>query len=130
LCTQGEGQPYGSIVFFSFTEDLRFAVFSTPKPTRKFRLLSECEKIALVVDNRSQFPENLMNVEGVTVTGRATELEPGSLYDECAELLLGRHPYMKSFLAASSTALFRIEVKRYIHVGRFQEVRQWTPPGL
>jgi uncharacterized protein YhbP (UPF0306 family) len=130
LCTQGEGQPYGSIVFFSFSEDLRYSVFSTPKPTRKFRLLSQCENIALVVDNRSQYPEDMMKVEGITVTGRATELEPGPVYDSCARLLLERHPYMKQFVAASSTALFRIEIKRYIHVGRFQEVRQWTPPSL
>lgn len=129
LCTQGAGQPYGSIVFFAFTENLKHAVFSTPKPTRKFRLLSECEKVALVVDNRSKYPDDMMMVEGITVTGRATMLDPGSEFDDFAGLLVKRHPYLKSFVSASSTAIFRIDVHRYIHVCRFQEVRQWTPPA-
>ena len=40
LCTQGQGQPYGSLVAYSMTSDLAWAVFATTKATRKFRLLS------------------------------------------------------------------------------------------
>ena len=56
LCTQGEGQPYGSVVAFAFDHDLKAFVFATPRATRKFRLLSECDRVALVVDNRGKFP--------------------------------------------------------------------------
>ena len=48
LCTQGEGQPYGSLVAFAFSESLEQAVFATPITTRKYRLLSACEHVALV----------------------------------------------------------------------------------
>jgi heme iron utilization protein len=56
LCTQGQGQPYGSLVAYAMTPDLDSAVFATQKATRKYRLLSGCAHVALVVDNRSALP--------------------------------------------------------------------------
>ena len=127
LCTQGEGQPYGSVVAFAFDHDLRSFVFATPRATRKFRLLSQCNRVALVVDNRGKFPGDLMKVGAVTITGKAQQLELGSEFDEWARLLTARHPYLKSFVKAPSTALFRINAIRFLYVTRFQEVRQWIP---
>lgn len=127
LCTQGEGQPYGSVVAFAFDHELRSFAFATPRATRKFRLLSECDRVALVVDNRGRFPGELMKVEAVTITGKAQQLEPGPDFDEWARLLTARHPYLKPFVESPSTALFRVEAVRFLHVTRFQEVRQWIP---
>jgi nitroimidazol reductase NimA-like FMN-containing flavoprotein (pyridoxamine 5'-phosphate oxidase superfamily) len=127
LCTQGGGQPYGSVVAFAFSHDLTSFVFATPRATRKFRLLSQCERVALVVDNRGRFPEDLMKVGAVTVTGRAQQLEPGPQFEEWGRLLTARHPYLKPFVEAPSTALFRVDAVRFLHVTRFQEVRQWIP---
>jgi nitroimidazol reductase NimA-like FMN-containing flavoprotein (pyridoxamine 5'-phosphate oxidase superfamily) len=130
LCTQGGGQPYGSVVAFAFAHDLMAFVFATPMATRKFRLLSECDRVALVVDNRGQFPEDMMKVEAITVTGRARQVAAGSEFEHWAPLLTARHPYLRQFVNAPSTALFRVEAVRYLHVTRFQEVRQWIPPSL
>jgi nitroimidazol reductase NimA-like FMN-containing flavoprotein (pyridoxamine 5'-phosphate oxidase superfamily) len=127
LCTQGGGQPYGSVVAFAFEDDLKSFLFATPRATRKFRLLSQCERVALVVDNRGKFPGDLMKVGAVTITGKAQELEPGPGFDEWARLLTTRHPYLKSFVESPSTALFRIDAIRFLYVTRFQEVRQWIP---
>ena len=128
LCTQGAGQPYGSLVAFAFTDDLRHAVFATPTATRKYRLLSECDHVALLIDNRPDRSGKLMDIEAVTVTGRAQETSRDRRdHDGWAELLVRRHPYLESFVAATSCALFRIDVIRYLHVHRFQEVRQWIP---
>jgi nitroimidazol reductase NimA-like FMN-containing flavoprotein (pyridoxamine 5'-phosphate oxidase superfamily) len=127
LCTQAEGQPYGSLVAFAFSADLRSFVFATQMETRKYRLLSECDRVALLVDNRGRFPNDLMKVGAVTVTGRAKQVEPSADSEQWAELLTVRHPYLKSFVEAPSTALFRVDVVRYLHVTRFQEVRQWIP---
>jgi uncharacterized protein YhbP (UPF0306 family) len=127
LCTQGEGQPYGSVVAFAFDHDLRSFVFATPRATRKFRLLSQCDRVALVVDNRGRFPGELMKVGAVTITGKAQELEAGPGFDESAGLLTARHPYLKSFVESPSTALFRVDAVRFLHVTRFQEVHQWLP---
>jgi nitroimidazol reductase NimA-like FMN-containing flavoprotein (pyridoxamine 5'-phosphate oxidase superfamily) len=127
LCTQGGGQPYGSIVAFAFSPDLETLVFATPRATRKFRLLSECDRVALVVDNRDKFPGDLMKVGAVTITGRAQWVRPGARFDHWAQLLVARHPYLKPFVESPSTALFRVDVVRCLHVTRFQEVRQWIP---
>ncbi len=130
LCTQGSEQPYGSLVAFAFSTDLTAAAFATPVTTRKYQLLSECDRVSLVVDNRPKFGVDMTRIEAVTVTGRALRLEPGERFERWSKRLLERHPYLEAFLAARSTALFRIEVARFFHVERFQEVRQWIPaPG-
>jgi hypothetical protein len=127
LCTQGQGQPYGSLVAYAMTQDLAYAAFATPKATRKFRLLSECDHVALVVDNRPEFPGQLMEVEAVTATGRALLVEEGDEFERWARLLTGRHAYLTKFVRSASCGLFRIQIVRYFHVSRFQEVRQWVP---
>ena len=101
LCTQGQGQPYGSLVAYAMDEDLCFAAFATPRATRKFRLLSECDHVALLIDNRSEFPDELMKVEAVTATGRAALLEQGEDFDRWANLLSARHPYLARFVRSS-----------------------------
>ena len=130
LCTQGQGQPYGSLIAFAFSDDLSRAVFATPIATRKYRLLSECDRVSLVVDNRPHYPHDMMKVEALTATGRATEVPRGPSFQELETLLISRHPQLKSFVTASSCALFRIDIFRFFHVGRFQEVGQWTPQAL
>jgi nitroimidazol reductase NimA-like FMN-containing flavoprotein (pyridoxamine 5'-phosphate oxidase superfamily) len=127
LCTQGSGQPYGSVVAYAFSDDLRSLTFATPVATRKYRLLCECENVALVVDSRSQHPGDMMQVEALTATGRALQLEAGPEYDRWAATLTARHPQLQSFVAAPSSALFRVDIVRYLHVTRFQEVHQWIP---
>ena len=127
LCVQGGGQPYGALVAFAFSEDLRCAVFATPVTTRKYRLLSECDRVALVIDNRSGKSGELMEVEALTVTGRAQLIGRGREFDQLVELLIFRHPYLKSFVRTETCALFRVDIVRFLHVARFQEVRQWIP---
>ncbi len=127
LCIQGGGQPYGALVAFAFSDDLRHAVFVTPVSTRKFHLLSECNHVALVIDNRPNKADQLMEIEAVTVTGRSQMIERGDEFDQWAGLLVTRHPYLKSFVNAATCALFRVDVLRFLHVARFQEVSQWIP---
>lgn len=125
LCTQGQGQPYGSLVAFAATDDLRYLVFATPSTTRKFRLLCECQRVALLIDNRSKGSQDIMELEAVTATGRAIEVTAGPELASWSERLIKRHPYLESFVLAPSAALIRVEVLRYLHVVRFQEVQEW-----
>ena len=127
LCTQGEGQPYGSLVALAVTDDLKAMVFATPKATRKYRLLCQCDHVALVVDNRSTESDDMMQIEALTATGRATEMMDSEDIARYSRLLLARHVQLGSFVASPSTALFRVDVVRYFHVTRFQEVREWKP---
>ena len=127
LCTQGQNQPYGSLIAYASTEDLKTVFFSTPVATRKFKLLSDCSRVALLIDSRCQYPDDMKRIEAVTITGRATRIEAGRDFEKGLALLKERHPYLESFLKSDSTALFRIDVIRYFHVARFQEVSQWIP---
>lgn len=127
LCTQGEGQPYGSLVAVAVTDDLSSLVFATPRATRKYRLLSLCRRVSLVLDSRSLHPDDFMSIDAVTATGTATEIPPGGAFDSLARLLVERHPYQQAMILSPSAALFRVEVVRYFHVTRFQEVTQWVP---
>jgi len=83
--------------------------------------------VALVIDSRSGASAELMQVEAVTATGRAHVVPPGPDFERWAGLLIGRHPHLAAFVRAESSALVRVEVARYFHVCRFQEVRQWVP---
>jgi nitroimidazol reductase NimA-like FMN-containing flavoprotein (pyridoxamine 5'-phosphate oxidase superfamily) len=127
LCTQGRGQPYGSLVAYAFSDDLTRAVFATPVATRKYKLLTENERVSLVIDNRPDHTDDMMQVEAVTATGRAVEIRESAQRNRCESLLLNRHPYLRSFVAADSSALFEIEFTRFLHVTHFQEVNQWVP---
>ncbi len=127
LCTHGEKHPYGSLVDFSVTEYLANAVFATPITTRKFKLLSQSDRVALLIDNRCQHTDNLMDVEAITATGQARRVEEGRDFDIWSRLLIARHEYLSGFVHSPTVALFCIEIVRYFHVVRFQEVRQWIP---
>jgi nitroimidazol reductase NimA-like FMN-containing flavoprotein (pyridoxamine 5'-phosphate oxidase superfamily) len=127
LCVQGGGQPYGVLVAVAFSEDLRHVVFVTPVETRKYRMLSECNRVALVIDDRSKKADELMDIEALTITGRSQLIERGEEFERWVELLTNKHPYLKSFARAATCALFRVDVIRFLHVARFQEVRQWIP---
>ena len=69
----------------------------------------------------------MMQIEALTATGRATEMTDSEDIARYSRLLLARHVQLESFVAAPSTALFRVDVVRYFHVTRFQEVREWKP---
>ncbi|MFA6600589.1 MAG: pyridoxamine 5'-phosphate oxidase family protein [Candidatus Omnitrophota bacterium] len=127
LCTQGLAQPYASIVGFAASDDLKSIYFSTPKTTRKYRLLTRCSKVAIQADNRSHFPKKFMSVESVTATGKAGAIKGRKESLAVADILRKRHPYLKSFFHSPTCALIRVRVLRYLHVSRFQEVGQWIP---
>jgi hypothetical protein len=127
LCTQGGGQPYGSLVAVAATEDLSYFIFMTPITTRKYRLLCDCEHVALVIDSRSHSIEDMLQIAAITATGIAKQVPSGPQFERDAKLLVNRHPQLELFVKAPTTALFQVDILRYLHVSRFQEVRQWTP---
>jgi len=128
LATQGEEQPYGSVVATAFTPDLSHVVFGTPITTRKYRFLIANDRIAMVVDDRPRWRNELMRVQAVTLTGRAHPLERNDDFAPWADLLVARHPQLEGFVSSPSCALFRVDIVRFFHVQRFQEVREWSPP--
>ena len=82
----GGGPAYGALVAFAFTPDLRHAVFTTPKATGKFSMLTRSGRVALLIDNRPDRVGEFMNTKAVTVTGRATHVEGGEEFHRWVEL--------------------------------------------
>jgi hypothetical protein len=83
--------------------------------------------VALLVDNRCRHPQDMMRIEAITATGRATEVERGEPHDYWSRILTAKHPHLASFVASPSVALFRVAIIRVFHVERFQEVHEWRP---
>ncbi|GAB4309473.1 MAG: hypothetical protein Kow0019_06520 [Methanobacteriaceae archaeon] len=127
LSTQGQGQPYASIIAFSSTPDLKKIVFATSKETRKFSLINESDKIALLVDNRSTVPPVINKISAVTITGQSKVLEDQAKREKWGNALVNKHPYLKEFVQAPPTAVILVDIYRYFYVRRFQEVFEWNP---
>ncbi len=127
LATQGDGQPYTSLIAFAANEDLTELVFCTPVQTRKFHLLQQNTQVSVMIDNRANQPDSINLISGLTMTGRATVPEDPSTKQFWEERLLRKHPYLKGFVQSPNASLVVIQAVRYFYVRRFQEVYQWIP---
>ncbi len=129
LCTQGAGQPYGSVIAFAVNSQLNAAVFATPIATHKYRLLTECDQVALVIDNRAdEHAIDDLGIDALTATGRAIMLSNVGEIETCKQDLILRHPHMHEFIDSPNNAYFRIQIQRYLHVTRLSQVNEWFPP--
>lgn len=127
LSTQYKGQPYASLISFATTPNLKQIIFSTPRHTRKYRLLSLSKHVALLIDNRSQVTSRINQIKAVTATGKASIVDHPPEIEKWEEILLSKHPYLHNFLKNPSTALVVVDIYRYFYVRRFQEVSEWNP---
>lgn len=127
LATQGQEQPYTSLVGFVSSSDLKYIAFATPKETRKYFLLEENEKVAFMVDDRSDQPGSIKEIRALTITGNARILTEAEEESKWGKILVGKHPYLDEFVKSSDTALVVVEVFDYFYVEKFQEVSQWSP---
>jgi nitroimidazol reductase NimA-like FMN-containing flavoprotein (pyridoxamine 5'-phosphate oxidase superfamily) len=130
LGTHREGQPYGSLVSFAATEDLKQLLFATTRSTRKYENLTADARVSMLIDNRSNRDADIHEATAVTATGRADELE-GTEKERFLRLYLAKHPYLQDFVNAPTCALLRVRVETYYLVNRFQEVTElhaekWT----
>jgi heme iron utilization protein len=128
LCTQGSGQPYGSLIAYTFTNDLKNFFFATSKNTRKYKLLSKCSKVAVVIDSRCNNMDEFMKIDVVTITGNTEQISKSEKDFEMTKgFLKKRHPYLSDFLESDYLALFRIDAENFFYVNHFQEVFEWKP---
>lgn len=127
LATQGQGQPYATLISFATSPDMKHVVFATPVQTRKYSLIQGDQMISMLIDNRSSQPDSLNRISALTITGKANVISDEKSIELWSSRLLGKHPYLSHFVKSASTALILVEVTRYFYVRRFQEVFQWTP---
>ena len=128
LCTQGKGQPYGSLIAYAFQDDLKKFLFATSRNTRKYKLLSKCPKAAVVIDSRCKNQNEFMKIDVLTATGNAVQVSKTEKdFETGISLLKNRHPYLNKFLESNNTVLFCLDIEKYIYVANFQEVFEWKP---
>ena len=121
LATRDGNQPYCNLVCFTAADNLQYLVFATPRATRKYTNLSTEFRVAMLVDNRANEAGDTEKSTAVTAIGIARELGG----EERLNLLghyIEKHPQLESFASSSDTALFKIEVERYI-VSKFQHTQ-------
>lgn len=123
LATHMGGQPYGSLVSFAPTHDGKELLFATTRATRKYANLTADERVALVIDNRSNQESDFHEATAVTATGRADE-PSGPERDRLQGIYLAKHPYLKDFVTSPTCALLRVKVETYYLVCRFQQVTE------
>ena len=104
LSTQGEGQPYSSLVACAATPGLRELLFATTRETRKFHNLAAEPRVSLLIDNRANRETDFQEAMAATAVGRAAEVEGADLA-ELRGVYLAKHPYLEDFLVAPSCAL-------------------------
>lgn len=121
LATQGEEGPYASLIGFAATDDLRFIIFATPRPTRKYANLIAEPRVAFLIDNRSNDEADFHQAAAVTIRAKAEEVPPEER-EKTLEIFLAKHPHLADFTASPTTALFRAKVDTCYLVTRFQEV--------
>lgn len=127
LATQGDGQPYTSLVAFAATEDLRHILFATTRSTRKYANLSGESRVSMLVDNRSNKDSDFHKAIAVTATGWAEEVSEEER-DHLVSLYLRKHPHLEEFVTSPTCALLKVRVRTYYTVTRFQNVMELHMP--
>ncbi len=123
LATQDEGQPYGNLVAFTATDDLRHILFATYRTTRKYAHLSSNPKIAMVIDNRSNQEVDFHQAAAVTATGEVKDVA-GPDRERLQDLYLSKHPSLRDFVSSPGCALLQVDVDTYYVVSTFQKIEQ------
>ena len=121
LATQKQGEPWGSLIAFASSENLKSIFFATPTFTRKYFNLTRDSRVALVIDNRENRPADFSEAIAVTASGNASILK-SPRRKEAERIFLLKHPYLTSFVKSPTCAMIEITVDRYNLVDRFQEV--------
>jgi putative heme iron utilization protein len=128
LATDAGGAPYLSLVAFALAPDGTAVFFATPRNSRKCRNLRANPRVSLLLDTRGEHDSDYGSAEAITVVGRATVLRAGSFrWREAGRALHAKHPALKGFFGAATSALIRVEIEEAVHVGGFQRVTTWRP---
>lgn len=116
LATQDEGQPYGNLVAFAETDDLKHLIFVTSRNTQKYANVTENAKVALLIDSRRNQISDFHTAVAVTAIGAAEEIT-GNERESLARVYVAKHPHLAEFMDRPDNAVIRITVNDYVVAG-------------
>ena len=115
LNTLGQGLPHSNLVSFAIIDDLRSLVFVTGRNTRKYGNIKENHNISLLIDSRTNAPSDTLQAIAITVVGTAREETDNK--STLQAVFLARHPQLRHFVEAPSSAIMLVTVQEYIIAG-------------
>jgi len=121
LATQSEGQPYSNLVAFAETDELRSLIFVTNRNTRKYANAMSNDRVAMMIDSRTNRPSDFNTALAVTALGTIEEVA-GFEHDAIVQMYLSKHPYLKEFANMPDQALMRVKVTEYV-IAHFDRVQ-------
>jgi uncharacterized pyridoxamine 5'-phosphate oxidase family protein len=124
LATPNNQQPYTNLVAFAASDDLKRVIFTTNRNTQKYRNIISNNKIALLIDNRSNDISDFSKALAITVLGIAEELSSNK-NDELVQNYLNKHPSLIEFLEQTDTVVINLTVTDFIiaHFDRTERIR-------
>jgi nitroimidazol reductase NimA-like FMN-containing flavoprotein (pyridoxamine 5'-phosphate oxidase superfamily) len=122
LATQDSGQPYGNLIAFAVTADMKHIVFATNRNTRKYGNILANNKVAMLVDSRRNEQSDFNTAVALTAIGIAEEAT-GNEKERLAATYLAKHPPLAEFVNSEESALINITVSDYI-IARFNESKR------
>jgi hypothetical protein len=121
LCTAVDGQPYGSPMAFIAATNQQWLAFPTVRGTRKRENLSRNPRVAFVVDNRDQGEIDAATIRAAVAIGAACEVSDIKDLRGLRVSLARRHPGLEVFFNATTTAVFKLTVEKYVCVSGLEE---------
>jgi nitroimidazol reductase NimA-like FMN-containing flavoprotein (pyridoxamine 5'-phosphate oxidase superfamily) len=121
LATQAKGQPYGNLVAFAATDDLKCLLFATARATRKYANITKDPRVAMVIDSRTNQKVDFQKAVAVTAIGIVEKVK-GAEKNHFLKLYLLKHPHLKKFVTSPSCTLLKVKIDTYYVVRRFQKV--------
>jgi len=124
LATQSGGQPYGNLVAFAETDDLKQIVFVTSRNTQKYANVSGDRRVALLIDSRRNQVSDFERASAVTAIGAAEEVT-GKEREFLARVYAAKHPHLAEFMRRADSAVVKVTPSDYIVAGfdKTQRVR-------
>lgn len=126
LATAADRQPYGSLVAFSYSPDLKKIFFATPNDTTKYRNLAENPNISLTIDSRICNPKDFSRTAAITAMGEARELA-GEDKSRRLKDHTDRLPGLADFFKSPAMAIFQIDVRAYVLADGLTDVAVFHP---
>lgn len=127
LATLDSGQPYGNLVAFAVTADLKHIVFATNRNTRKYGNIRANSRVAMLIDSRRNEESDFNTAVALTAIGVAQETT-GDERERLTEIYLTKYPPLADFVNRQESALMNITVSDYI-IARFNESKRISPGG-
>ncbi len=124
LATQGQGQPYASLVAFVASADFKFLTFATQRDTRKYSNMTFEPRAAILVDNRKNTAHDISSAAAVTAVGVVRKVKKSN---PLCSLLLAKHPDITDFIESKGCAVMCLDVSSYYFVDHFQKLTEIKP---